>query len=103
MLGVRIAGPGPYPARACPRCGGSGWRIRTSGVLAFASVLPLTLSFGFGPSTGRAEVAQSGTARVWKARGGIRLGSSKADGGSTARRGFSPSALPPGAHDPSRP
>lgn len=32
---------------------------------------------------GRAEVAQSGTARVWKARGGIRLGSSNAADGRT--------------------
>ena len=45
---------------------------------------------------GGAEVAQSGTARVWKARGGIRLGSSNADVGRTDVVGILPlGALPP--------
>ncbi len=39
---------------------------------------------------GRAEVAQSGTARVWKARGEQRLGSSNVGAGGTGPKGNLP-------------
>ncbi len=44
---------------------------------------------------GRAEVAQSGTARVWKARGGIRLGSSNGAIGLPVARESLPLGAPP--------
>ncbi len=67
--------PAPRLAERASEGGSTGWEPPR--YLASAKLI------GGVPSqpVGRAEVAQSGTARVWKARGGIRLGSSKARDG----------------------